>query len=125
MSADAPGAQHAAAEAGSETAAAGTAALLCDVGQLALAAREGDRYGAAAAVYATSSEPLHAVELREHGFTHADVGAALLMLWGLPADALHAVRHHHGDHAPRSVPSAPPPTAADPCLPLPALEGVT
>jgi HD-like signal output (HDOD) protein len=43
---------------------------------------------------------LHDVERQLHGFTHAEAGAYLLGLWGLPYPIVEAVAHHH---APRRV----------------------
>jgi HD-like signal output (HDOD) protein len=39
--------------------------------------------------------PLHEAEMAMWGFTHAEVGAFLLGLWGLPINVVDAVAHHH------------------------------
>lgn len=38
---------------------------------------------------------MHEVEHELHGFTHAEAGAYLLGLWGLPYPIVEAVAHHH------------------------------
>jgi len=38
---------------------------------------------------------LHVVEREHLGTTHADIGAYLLGLWGLPYDVIEAVARHH------------------------------
>ena len=45
--------------------------------------------------------PAYKVEEREYGFTHAEIGAYLLGLWGLPYILVEAVALHHG---PNQVP---------------------
>ena len=45
-------------------------------------------------------QPLHEIELELDGVSHADIGAHLLSLWGLPDVIVEAVAHHH---SPRSV----------------------
>lgn len=72
-----------------------TAALLHDVGKLALAKGYPRRYARVLATAAETGRPLHAVERQQLGCDHADAGAALLDLWGLPLPALHAVGDHH------------------------------
>jgi HD-like signal output (HDOD) protein len=72
-----------------------TAGLLHDVGLLVLASR--DRAGLAS-TFALASEqrrPTHEIEREQHGVTHADVGAHLLALWGLPHTVTEAVAGHH------------------------------
>jgi HD-like signal output (HDOD) protein len=39
--------------------------------------------------------PLHAVEREQTGITHAEIGAYLLSLWGMPYPVVEAVLHHH------------------------------
>ena len=39
--------------------------------------------------------PLHEAEVRVIGASHAQVGAYLLGLWGLPQSVVDAVAHHH------------------------------
>jgi HD-like signal output (HDOD) protein len=42
--------------------------------------------------------PLYKVEEREYGFSHAEIGAYLLGLWGLPYAVVEAVALHHAPH---------------------------
>ena len=75
-----------------------TAALLHDVGKLALAVAHPNRYAALLAAAAESGRPISDVEREHLGCDHADAGAALLDLWGLPLPSLHAVGDHHSPH---------------------------
>ena len=72
-----------------------SAAMLHDVGRMALASAVKGFYEPVIALAASEEIPLGAAEERVHGFTHADVGAYLLALWGLPAVIVEAVAHHH------------------------------
>ncbi|RMH17179.1 MAG: HDOD domain-containing protein [Gemmatimonadetes bacterium] len=80
---------------------AGVAALLCDVGLLLLAAEATSEFRAAWEQAAATQRPLHEVEREVHGTTHAEVGAYLLGLWGLPLAVVEAVANHH---APERIP---------------------
>ena len=46
-----------------------------------------------------SGEPFHVAEAELHGVTHADVGAYLLGLWGLPWALVETVAMHHSPDA--------------------------
>ena len=72
-----------------------TAALLHDVGKLVLATRLPVEYGEALRQAANAGLPLPQVEHDLLGASHAEVGAYLLALWGLPAGLVTAVRLHH------------------------------
>jgi HD-like signal output (HDOD) protein len=72
-----------------------TAALLHDVGKLVLASKLPQRFAEALRLSAEQQRPLYAVEEELHGFTHAEAGAYLLGLWGLPYPIVEAVAHHH------------------------------
>jgi HD-like signal output (HDOD) protein len=76
------------------------AGLLHDVGQLLLATELGDRYQEVAAIAASRAIPLHQAEEQVFGVTHAEVGAYLLAIWGLPQPLVEAARHHHAPLAP-------------------------
>lgn len=71
------------------------AGLLCDVGQLVLASTAPER------LYVTQAEALrtgvaaHVAEKSTWGATHAEMGAYLLGLWGLPFQIVEAVAQHH------------------------------
>jgi putative nucleotidyltransferase with HDIG domain len=72
-----------------------TAGLLHDVGKLVLAAYGPDDLAAMLAEARASGRPLHFVERERVGVTHAEIGAYLLTLWGLPHRIVEAVAHHH------------------------------
>lgn len=71
------------------------AGLLHDIGKLILVDRDPDRLGRATDVARDSGRPLHVVETELFGLSHAELGAYLLGLWGLPQPILEAVAHHH------------------------------
>jgi HD-like signal output (HDOD) protein len=71
------------------------AALVHDVGILVLAARTPDYLASVLAQAEDEGRPLFEVEQEARGFTHADVGAHLLSLWGLPEPIVEAVAQHH------------------------------
>lgn len=70
------------------------AGLLQDCGQLVLASRAASRFAIALQTSAARKQPLAEVETDMFGATHAEVGAFLLGLWGLPQRILTAVAHH-------------------------------
>jgi len=78
-----------------------TAGILHDIGLLVLAAQEPGLLEAGLAAARASGRPLHRVERENRNLTHAEVGAYLLGLWGLPHTIVEAVAHHHD---PRRVP---------------------
>ncbi len=78
---------------------AATAALLHELGSLALASRMPAEYRETHAKAERLKCSLYEVERESLGTTHAEVGAYLLGLWGLPHDVIEGVAHHHGDWA--------------------------
>ena len=79
-----------------------SACMLADVGQLLLYSLHGEDYlELVRGVSAESS--LTDLERARYGFTHAEVGAHLLSVWGLPAGLVEAVLTHE---------NAPPPALA-------------
>lgn len=72
-----------------------TAGMLHDVGKLLLAVHRPDELSSLLADARDSARPLHAVEQERIGVTHAEIGAYLLSLWGLPHQIVEAVAHHH------------------------------
>ncbi|MBV9506053.1 MAG: HDOD domain-containing protein [Acidobacteriia bacterium] len=71
------------------------AALLHDTGLLVLSTRLPEKFRLALSIAAKEQRPLYRVEQEVNGFTHADVGAYLLGIWGLPQPILDGVRNHH------------------------------
>ncbi|HKS81077.1 MAG TPA: response regulator [Candidatus Acidoferrales bacterium] len=71
------------------------AALLHDVGKLVIAERSPDHFARALSGAQEDHRPLYAIEEELIGVSHADVGAYLLSLWGLPFPVVEAVAHHH------------------------------
>ena len=77
------------------------AGMLHDVGKLILAWKLPDKFAALLAAAAHDRQPLHVVEERDFGFSHAEIGAYLLGLWGLPYTVVESVALHH---SPNRVP---------------------
>ena len=75
--------------------AASAAALLHHVGILALASRLPHEHRERVELARARRVPLHVVEREQLGTTHAEIGAYLLGLWGLPHDVIEAVANHH------------------------------
>jgi putative nucleotidyltransferase with HDIG domain len=70
-------------------------ALLHDVGKLVIAEKSPDHFARAIAGAKREAQPLFLVEEDLIGVSHAEVGAYLLSLWGLPSQVVEAVAHHH------------------------------
>jgi putative nucleotidyltransferase with HDIG domain len=77
------------------------AGLMHDVGQLVIAERTPAHFARALEQARLECRPLNQVEEQLIHISHAEVGAYLLSLWGLPYDIVEAVAHHHH---PRRVP---------------------
>jgi HD-like signal output (HDOD) protein len=65
------------------------------VGKLVLATRAPAHFKRALEGAETEGLPLYAVETELMGVSHAEVGAYLLGIWGLPSPVVEAVAHHH------------------------------
>ncbi len=72
-----------------------TAALLHDTGQLVLADRQPAQLRKLLAIAQTTERPMYVVEQELSEITHAEIGAYLLGLWGLPHPIVEAIAHHH------------------------------
>jgi putative nucleotidyltransferase with HDIG domain len=75
-----------------------TAGLLHDVGLVALASQDPNGLTDDLVTARTQNRPTHLIEREQHGVTHAEVGAHVLALWGLPHTITEAVAGHHGGH---------------------------
>lgn len=71
------------------------AGLLHDLGKLLLAAYLPERFASVRCDASQNAEPLYEVEERLLTVSHAEIGAYLLGLWGLPYAVVEAVAHHH------------------------------
>lgn len=72
-----------------------SAAMLHDIGELIIATRLPDAHERCLDLAVEQQRPVCEIENEILGCSHADVGAQLLSLWGLPAPLIHAVAHHH------------------------------
>jgi HD-like signal output (HDOD) protein len=72
------------------------AGMLHDVGKLILAWKLSGHFEKILAEAQATTCPVHEVEERDDGFSHAEIGAYLLGLWGLPYTIVEAVALHHG-----------------------------
>lgn len=77
------------------------AALLHDIGYWVLLQECPDELGKALALAKAEGLTMHQAEARIVGSSHAEIGAYLLGLWGLPYSIIEAVAHHH---TPQEVP---------------------
>ncbi len=72
-----------------------TIGVLHDVGRLVLAANLPKAFGHACELAAKKHLPEWEAEREAFGATHAEVGAYLIGLWGLPEPIVEAVAYHH------------------------------
>jgi HD-like signal output (HDOD) protein/CheY-like chemotaxis protein len=72
-----------------------TAGLLHDVGSVLLALGVPDKVSEIQAKARRDGVPVHVAEQEVLGVTHAEVGAYLLGIWGLPFTLVEAVAYHH------------------------------
>jgi HD-like signal output (HDOD) protein len=75
--------------------AAFTAGIVHDLGQLVLALGLPSAYAGVHRAAAAIGQPVHHVEAEVFGTSHAEIGAYLLGVWGLPFSIVEAVAHHH------------------------------
>src|SRR5215471_5368010 len=71
------------------------AGMLHDVGRLMLAKQDPARLNRVVEQAKKTATPLHVAEREAFGATHAELGAYLLGLWGLPYSIVEAAAHHH------------------------------
>lgn len=71
--------------------------LLHDVGSLVMAATQPSLYQDIAREAEARAVAIEVVERERLGFDHAQAGAGLLAIWGLPCDLVEAVLLHHGE----------------------------
>jgi HD-like signal output (HDOD) protein len=71
------------------------ASMLQDVGLLVLASKMSERFGKVLAAARGGERSLEEAETEVLGVTHAEVGAYLLGIWGLPYPVVEAVAFHH------------------------------
>jgi HD-like signal output (HDOD) protein len=72
-----------------------TAAVLHDVGELILVSQYGAEWAETLARAHSLGQPVHEAERETFGVSHADIGAFVLGLWGLPDELVDVVAHHH------------------------------
>jgi putative nucleotidyltransferase with HDIG domain len=72
-----------------------TAGLLHDIGKLILASRFPEEYTEATKQAIASQNPLWMMEREFFSATHAEIGAYLLAIWGLPNPIVNATAFHH------------------------------
>jgi len=84
-----------------------TAGLLHDAGKLILASTLGEQYGKVLEHSAKADIGLYAAECELLGCSHAEVGAYLFGLWGLPSTIVEAVAWHHDPAGSLSVTFSP------------------
>jgi putative nucleotidyltransferase with HDIG domain len=72
-----------------------TGGMLHDVGKLVLASRCPCELTQAIALAEAEGWPLHEAERQVLGTTHAEIGAYLLSLWGMPHPVVETVAYHH------------------------------
>jgi HD-like signal output (HDOD) protein/ActR/RegA family two-component response regulator len=72
-----------------------TAGLLHDMGRLVLAFNFDEQYHGAQSIAKKQQAPLWEIEKQIFGASHAEVGAYLIGLWGLPLEILEAAALHH------------------------------
>jgi putative nucleotidyltransferase with HDIG domain len=71
------------------------AGLLHDIGYWVLAQECPSELGRAVDLSISTGMPLHAAEMQVIGASHAEIGAYLLGIWGLPYPVVEAVANHH------------------------------
>lgn len=76
------------------------AGLLHDVGKIVYSITCADKYDRVLAAVRKENRPVWEMEKEILGFTHAEAGACLMGLWGLPDSVVEAIAFHHSPFAP-------------------------
>lgn len=71
------------------------AGLLHDVGKVILCAEKPKEYSNIQRMRETDTRSIEALEIETLGYSHAQLGAYLMSVWGLPTSLVHAVAFHH------------------------------
>jgi HD-like signal output (HDOD) protein len=71
------------------------AGIVHDVGKIVFASGIPDQFDASIKLAAAERCPAHEAEHAVLGVTHAEIGAYLLGIWGLPFEIIEAVAYHH------------------------------
>ncbi len=71
------------------------AGILHDIGKLLIATRRKEEFGEMIRESEANNTPLVIVEAKHWNVTHAQIGAYLLGIWGLPQTIVEAVAYHH------------------------------
>ncbi len=71
------------------------AAILHDVGKLVLAKELPEKFSEAQSMAQCEGIPMHVAERRLIGISHAEIGAYLMGIWGLPYPIVEAIANHH------------------------------
>ena len=75
------------------------AGMLHDIGRVVLAVSMPEAFSRASELARRLNIPLHAAEQQVFACTHAEIGAHLLVMWGLPQALIEAVAFHHSPAA--------------------------
>ncbi|MCX7071571.1 MAG: response regulator [Gammaproteobacteria bacterium] len=75
------------------------AGMLHDIGRVVLAVSMPEAFSRASELARIRELPLHVAEQQVFACTHAEIGAHLLVLWGLPQALVEAVAFHHSPAA--------------------------
>jgi len=71
------------------------AAILHDVGKIVLAKELPGKFAEAQSMAQSEIIPMHIAERRLFGISHAEIGAYLMGIWGLPYPIVEAIANHH------------------------------
>lgn len=83
------------------------AGMLHDIGQLIVATGAPELFGEIVAAADQDGKAMHEAELAVLGCEHAQIGAYLMGLWGLPDGIVEAIAYHHNPEAVPTIEFAP------------------